>query len=85
MTPSNRIAAWSLTPADGLYRGEQSFLDWREQTYPGWTKDNVLPIAMSKALSVNAADIFCCTTAAEYARRLGQSATKPVTRNGRKI
>ena len=22
---------------DGLYRGEQSFLDWREQTYPEWT------------------------------------------------
>ena len=25
---------------DGLYRGEQSFLDWREQTYPKWTSDN---------------------------------------------
>jgi hypothetical protein len=22
---------------DGLYRGEHSFLDWREQSYPGWT------------------------------------------------
>lgn len=39
--------------SDGLYRGEQSFLDWREQTYPQWTKKNVLPIALSKALSVN--------------------------------
>jgi len=60
--------------ADGLYRGEQSFLDWREQTYPGWTKDNVLPIAMSKALSVNAADYFLLKTAAEYAGRIGQNA-----------
>ena len=28
-------------PIDGLYRGEQSFLDWREQSYPKWTADNV--------------------------------------------
>lgn len=40
-------------PADGLYRGEQSFLDWREQSYPIWTKDTVVDIAMSKALSTN--------------------------------
>jgi hypothetical protein len=59
-------------PEDGLYRGEQSFLDWREQTYPGWTKDNVLPIAMSKALSVNAADYFMLKTTAEYSDRLGR-------------
>lgn len=56
---------------DGLYRGEQSFLDWREQTYPGWTKDNVLSIAMSKALSVNCADYFLLRMAAQYAGRLG--------------
>ena len=56
---------------DGLYRGEQSFLDWREQTYPGWTKDNVLPIAMSKALSVNAANYFLLKTTSAYAGRLG--------------
>src|SRR5262249_49371985 len=42
----------------GLYRGEESFLDWREQSYPYWVKDNVLPVAMSKALSVNAAYYF---------------------------
>jgi hypothetical protein len=57
---------------DGLYRGEQSFLDWREQTYPGWVADNVLAIGMSKALSVNAANYFLLTTAASYAKRLGQ-------------
>ncbi len=58
--------------ADGLYRGEQSFLDWREQTYPGWTRDNVLPIAMSKALSVNVADFFLLQTAADYSKILGR-------------
>ncbi|TAN08265.1 MAG: Six-hairpin glycosidase-like protein [Rhodanobacteraceae bacterium] len=37
----------------GLYRGETSFLDWREQTYPPWTQDNVVFIAQSFALSTN--------------------------------
>jgi hypothetical protein len=60
-------------PQDGLYRGEQSFLDWREQTYPGWTKDSVLPIAMSKALSVNVADYFLLKTAADYSKVLGRN------------
>ena len=57
---------------DGLYRGEQSFLDWREQTYPGWTKENVLTIAMSKALSVNVANYFLLRTAADYSKVLGR-------------
>jgi len=37
----------------GLYRGETSFLDWREQTYPVWMAKNVVPIAQSFALSTN--------------------------------
>jgi hypothetical protein len=37
----------------GLYRGETSFLDWREQTYPAWTADAVTFIAQSYALSTN--------------------------------
>jgi len=37
----------------GLYRGETSFLDWREQTYPGWTAQRVTFIAQSFALSTN--------------------------------
>ena len=40
-------------PVLGLYRGEQSFLDWREQSYPVWTADNVADIAMSNSLSTN--------------------------------
>jgi hypothetical protein len=58
-------------PEDGLYRGEQSFLDWREQTYPGWTKDNVLPIAKSKSLSTNIGHYQLLKTAAELARQKG--------------
>jgi hypothetical protein len=37
----------------GLYRGETSFLDWREQSYPGWTASDVRFIAQSYALSTN--------------------------------
>lgn len=58
---------------DGLYCGEQSFLDWREQTYPGWTKERVLPIAMSKSLSVNVANYGLLRIAAECADRMNQS------------
>jgi hypothetical protein len=39
--------------SDGLYKGEQSFLDWREQTYPVWTAADTVHIAMSKVLSTN--------------------------------
>ncbi|WEN14662.1 Six-hairpin glycosidase-like protein [Rhodanobacter sp. AS-Z3] len=37
----------------GLYRGETSFLDWREQSYPAWTADDVGFLAQSFALSTN--------------------------------
>ncbi len=37
----------------GLYRGETSFLDWREQTYPSWTAKDTLYLAESYALSTN--------------------------------
>lgn len=50
---TDRQAAYD--PADGLYTGEQSFLDWREQSYPEWTRTNVVHIGMSKSLSTNVA------------------------------
>lgn len=43
---------------DGLYRGETSFLDWREQSYPSWTADRVVHIGMSKSLSTNLDHLF---------------------------
>ena len=45
---------YAFDPDTGLYRGETSFLDWREQSYPAWTADNVVFIAQSYALSTNA-------------------------------
>jgi hypothetical protein len=59
--------------ADGLYRGEQSFLDWRTQTYPEWTVPNTVHIAMSKALSTNVAHLALLETGAELAQEKGDN------------
>ena len=59
----------------GLYRGEQSFLDWREQTYPHRTKDNVLPIAMSECVSTNVTHYLILAAAADGCDRQGDSPT----------
>jgi len=55
----------------GLYRGETSFLDWREQTYPEWTKDNVVFIGQSFALSTNVLRYEALRLAARLASRHG--------------
>lgn len=60
--------------SDGLYRGEQSFLDWREQTYPAWVKERLEHIAMSKTLSTNVAHLILLGWAAEVAGALQQTA-----------
>jgi hypothetical protein len=39
--------------SDGLYTGEQSFLDWREQTYAPYVVNDLTQVAQSKALSTN--------------------------------
>ena len=59
---------------DGLYRGEQSFLDWREQTYPHWTDDNTKHIGMSKTLSTNVLHYIALKTAADLAKELNKNA-----------
>lgn len=38
-------------PSTGLYRGESSFLDWREQTYPKWMSN--MDIYVSENLGTN--------------------------------
>lgn len=58
---------------DGLYRGEQSFLDWREQTYPKWTADNTKHIGMSKTLSTNVLHYMAMNIAADMAEELGRT------------
>jgi glycogen debranching enzyme len=58
---------------DGLYRGEQSFLDWREQTYPKWTVPDVVHIAESKSLSTNLAHLALLVTGTELAEEKGDA------------
>ncbi len=59
---------------DGLYTGEQSFLDWREQSYPEWTRDDVVHIAMSKALSTNLLHLHAMELASALATEVGDAA-----------
>jgi len=54
----------------GLYRGETSFLDWREQSYPNWTQHDVVDIAMSAALGTNVLHLEALTLAADLATEL---------------
>jgi hypothetical protein len=61
-------------PRDGLYRGEQSFLDWREQTYPAWTATDTAQIAMSKALGTNVGHLRLLELASELATEKGLTA-----------
>jgi hypothetical protein len=56
----------------GLYRGETSFLDWREQSYPASTAHNVVFIAQSFALSTNVLHYQALRLAAAMARQHGQ-------------
>ncbi len=53
---------------DGLYKGEQSFLDWREQTYPYWTANDTVHIGMSKVLSTNVLHYIILDVGAKLAR-----------------
>ncbi len=57
----------------GLYRGEQSFLDWREQSYPSWTAGDPTPIAASYSLSTNVGHLALMETAAA----LGDATSHP--------
>jgi len=48
---ADRLAAFD--PVCGLYSGEQSFLDWRVQSYAPWIADHLSRLAGSRALSTN--------------------------------
>ncbi|WUR12258.1 alpha/beta hydrolase-fold protein [[Empedobacter] haloabium] len=69
---NDRIAAFD--PAAGLYNGEQSFLDWREQTYAAWVPGNLPYMATAKALSTNVAHYQALNLAARLAREAGDAA-----------
>ncbi|MCW8327190.1 Six-hairpin glycosidase-like protein [Photobacterium sp. SDRW27] len=58
----------------GLYTGEQSFLDWREQTYSSWSYDDVNYIGMSKALSTNVVHYRALSLAVKLAEGIDSAA-----------
>ncbi|MBS0582728.1 MAG: Six-hairpin glycosidase-like protein, partial [Proteobacteria bacterium] len=65
---------YAFDAQSGLYRGETSFLDWREQTYPVWTEKNVRFIAESFALSTNALHYEALRLAVKMAKSRNDSA-----------
>ncbi|QBE64683.1 alpha/beta hydrolase-fold protein [Pseudoduganella lutea] len=69
----DRVAAFD--PAAGLYNGEESFLDWREQTYADWIPGQLAHMATAKALSTNVAHYKALTLAAQLAEEQGDAAT----------
>jgi hypothetical protein len=58
-----------------LYGGEQSYLDWRVQTYAPWIINNLSRMAESKALSTNVAHFQAISLAADLADRKEDSST----------
>lgn len=60
----------------GLYRGETSFLDWREQTYPRSTSGDVTPIAESESLSTNVLHLHAIELAARLAGERGEASER---------
>lgn len=68
----DRVAAYD--PRDGLYTGEQSFLDWRDQSYAAWITDDLASMASAKAVSTNVAHYKALTLTAQLAREAGEAA-----------
>jgi hypothetical protein len=60
----------AFDPATGLFRGESSFLDWRDQSYPPWMDPK--DIYLSQALGTNAIHHGTYRVLAEMARLLGE-------------
>jgi hypothetical protein len=65
---------YTFDPEDGLYRGETSFLDWREQSYPPWMADDAARIAETKALSTNVLHLVLLEGLVQLAAELGDGA-----------
>ncbi|MEO0997509.1 MAG: glycogen debranching protein, partial [Pseudomonadota bacterium] len=59
-------------PATGLFFGESSFLDWREQSYPRWMEPK--DIYLSRTLGTNALHFATYRILARMARSLGEPA-----------
>ncbi|UUZ47241.1 hypothetical protein LP420_27835 [Massilia sp. B-10] len=68
---NDRLAAFD--PGTGLYAGEQSFLDWRDQSYAAWIVNDIASLASSFALSTNVGHYKALTLAAALAREHGDA------------
>lgn len=62
----------------GMHKGESSFLDWREQTYPKWMSNK--DIYVSENLGTNAVHYEAHMILAQMAQLLGESSAKYLTR-----
>jgi hypothetical protein len=62
--------AKTLFSASGLYKGESSFLDWREQTYPKWMNNK--DIYISENLGTNVVHFQAHKILASMAAALGE-------------
>ena len=71
----DRVAAFD--PRTGLYTGEQSFLDWREQSYASWIVEDLASMATSVSLSTNVAHYKALTLAAQLAREMDDPVYAP--------
>lgn len=60
----------------GLYFGEQSFLDWREQSYPLWTRSDVIDIATSRSLSTNVLHLEALRLLVDLLEERGQDTSR---------
>jgi hypothetical protein len=63
---NDRLAAFDKS--SGLYTGEESFLDWRDQSYAAWIPEDLASMASSKALSTNVGHYKALSLAAQLAR-----------------
>ncbi|MDE6854654.1 MAG: hypothetical protein K2J38_06310 [Muribaculaceae bacterium] len=61
--------ALTVLSGSGLVKGETSFIDWREQSYPKWM--NMADIYNSEALGTSVVHAQALRTLAEIARELG--------------
>ncbi|MDX1761795.1 MAG: hypothetical protein R3218_06540, partial [Christiangramia sp.] len=64
----------TIKAENGLYKGESSFLDWREQTYPKWMSN--MDIAESMNLGTNVVHYQANRVLEKMARALGDDASK---------
>jgi hypothetical protein len=66
--------AVAFDAVSGLFRGESSFLDWREQSYPSWMDPR--DIYQSQNLGTNALHYATYRTLGRMAAALGESPTR---------